>query len=85
MKNLILSAVMLTGVVAMAQEQPKQAEKQPTPVTAPAAPVKEATTEATKAQPATEKQKQTAPVKKEAVVTEKKAEAKKAEPAKKSN
>lgn len=84
MKNLILSAVMLTGVVAMAQEQPKQAEKQPTPVTAPAAPVaKAAPAQVTKAQPATEQQ--TAPVKKETVATEKKVETKKAEPAKKSN
>jgi hypothetical protein len=81
MKKLLLSALMLTGVVAMAQE-PAKTEKQPAQVTQqPATTTKEA--KPATAQPAVQPKQATTTVKKEAV-REEKVEAKKAEPAKKS-
>jgi outer membrane biosynthesis protein TonB len=84
MKKLFLSALMLTGVVAMAQEPAKETEQSTTTTTtateqkAPAKEAKPAAQPATQAQPA-------APAKKtEATVKEEKTEVRKADPAKKS-
>ena len=88
MKKLFVSALMLTGVVAMAQEPAKQATTQQQPQTqqqpaqqAPAQqakPAAEVQTQAQQAKPAANAQKP------EATVRNDKAEAKKADPAKKS-
>jgi hypothetical protein len=86
MKNLFLGALMLTGVMAFAQEP-----AQTTPTQQPAQPVKkevkaeEAKPAAqTQAQPAAQTQAAAADKKAEATVKEDKAVAKKADPAKKS-
>ncbi len=84
MKKVFLSALLLTGVMAMAQEKkPTQVTAQPAQTTQTAAPaVKEAKPATTvQAQPAA----QVAPAKKtETTVKQEKVEVKKADPAKKS-
>lgn len=87
MKKLFISALMLTGVVAMAQEQPAKVQpaKQPVQKSEQAATTKKEATPATvvKAQPAAET-KVAAPAKVATPAKEEKTEAKKADPAKKS-
>ena len=88
MKKVLLSAMLLTGVMAMAQEKPAQA-----PAAQPAQTTQTATTTATKevkpaaqaSTPATAQPAQTATVQKtEATVKQEKVQTKKADPAKKS-
>ena len=87
MKKLLLSALMLTGVAAMAQEPAKQtdqSQQQPVQTAQPAQPAPdqvkpEPVQPAAQAQPAKTRTKKT-----EATVKEEKTEVKKADPAKKS-
>ncbi|WP_294824138.1 hypothetical protein [uncultured Flavobacterium sp.] len=91
MKKLFISALMLTGMVAMAQETTTQTQAETTTKAQPAQTTQTTTPARTEAKPAAKAQtaqpaQQPVAIKKtEATVKEEKADVKKAEPSKKSN